>query len=301
MSQPGVQLPQTTTDSPASAPLHPMHRVAENHHPNGHITARMNDDAQPIVTLRNVSKKYTLVGHETVTALKDISLAPDAAFPAIHKGEFVMIRGPSGGGKTTLLNMIGTIDSPSSGTIEVMGSVVDERSEDNYLADLRLRHIGFVFQTFNLIATMSACENVELPMTLLGELSEKEIRRRAKQLLGLVGLRNRVAHLPSELSGGEQQRVSIARALANNPDVLLLDEPTGDLDTQTTVEVMDLLLKINQTAGTTMIMVTHNPDVECYADRILYVEDGRFTLEARNTEQSRLDYTTYSTILNSVS
>ena len=203
-------------------------------------------------------------------------------FPPIRQGEFVMIRGPSGGGKSTLLNIIGTIDSPTQGAVELLGQPITAASDDDYLSDLRLKHIGFVFQTFNLLSTMSAMENVELPMTLSGELSEQDRRRRAKQLLSLVGLRNRAGHLPSELSGGEQQRTTIARALANNPEILLLDEPTGDLDTNTTIDIMDLLMRINYLAGTTCIMVTHNPDVECYADRILYVEDGRFVRQVVN-------------------
>ena len=239
-----------------------------------------------VVEVKGVTKQYKMQGSdgETVTALKCINLSESIkdAFPPVRRGEFVMIRGPSGGGKTTLLNMIGTIDCPTDGTVTLMGTEVTKESDDNFLSDLRLKHIGFVFQTFNLIPTMSALENVELPMALLGDLDEKQRKSRAKQLLGLVGLRNRVHHLPSELSGGEQQRVTIARSLSNNPAVLLLDEPTGDLDTATTIEVMDLLLNINNLAGTTMIMVTHNPDVECYADRILYVSDGEFAQQATN-------------------
>ena len=146
-----------------------------------------------------------------------------------------MIRGPSGGGKTTLLNLIGTIDSSTSGQLFIMGQRIDNRSSDDFLSKLRLQHIGFVFQTFNLLATMSALENVELPMILLAKHDEKERKRRAIALLKRVGLGDRLDHLPSELSGGEQQRVAIARALANEPDILLLDEPTGDLDSRSTV------------------------------------------------------------------
>ena len=209
------------------------------------------------------------------------------------RGEFVMIRGPSGGGKTTLLNLIGTIDRSTGGEIEIMGDVVNTKSKDSYLSRLRLEKIGFVFQTFNLIATMSAYENVELPMTVLSKLGPKARKARAQELLKQVGLRDRMDHLPSELSGGEQQRVTIARALSNNPEILLLDEPTGDLDTRNTVEIMDLLMNINRTQQTTCIMVTHNPDVECYADRILYVRDGCFEKQAFNLEQTPLIYEEY--------
>lgn len=217
---------------------------------------------------------------------------------AVRKGEFVMVRGASGGGKTTLLNLIGSIDSLSSGSLEILGSEITTASKESYLARLRLEKIGFVFQTFNLLATLSAFENVELPMTLLGKLKPKERRRRAAELLTLVGLQDRMNHLPSELSGGEQQRVTIARSLANSPELLLLDEPTGDLDTLNTVEVMDLLLDINQTQQTTMICVTHNPDIEVYCDRMLYIADGKIDRQVINYEQSRLVYEDYIEYLN---
>ena len=255
-----------------------------------------------VLRLRDVGKEFELEGgEERVVALRNISLCEDAGdrgFDPIRQGEFVMIRGPSGGGKTTLLNIIGTIDSPTQGKIDLMGHVVDKSSSDEMLADLRLKHLGFVFQTFNLIATMTAAENVELPMTLLGTIGEKERRLRARQLLALVGLRNRVDHLPSELSGGEQQRVTIARSLANNPSILLLDEPTGDLDTNTTIEVMDLLLRLNHMIGTTLIMVTHNPDIECYADRIFYVSDGTFVRQVVNEESMTLNVEAYQAYLH---
>jgi putative ABC transport system ATP-binding protein len=157
-----------------------------------------------------------------------------------------MIRGPSGGGKTTLLNLIGTIDSPSDGELHILNQKIDGSSSDEFLSQLRLKHIGFVFQTFNLLATMSALENVELPMILLNKFkTEKERKKRAISLLKRVGLGDRLDHLPSELSGGEQQRVAIARALANEPDILLLDEPTGDLDSRATGKYYSDLILTN--------------------------------------------------------
>jgi len=258
------------------------------------------DLGEVVVVLKHVKKQYSLEGREdVVTALEDIHVAPGSEFYPIRRGEFIMLRGPSGGGKTTLLNLLGTIDKATGGTVEILGKVVDKTSTDEYLSRLRLEKIGFVFQTFNLLATMSAYENVELPMVILGKLSSHEIKLRTKSLLTMVGLQDRMNHLPSELSGGEQQRVTIARALANEPDLLLLDEPTGDLDTRTTIEVMDLILSINQTRKTTCVMVSHNPDVECYADRIFYIEDGKFVKQAINVLQSKLDYAHYITYVNS--
>jgi len=255
---------------------------------------------EPVVILRDLKKSFKLEGRkDTVKALRGVSLCEDSDFAPIKRGEFIMIRGPSGGGKTTLLNILGTIDEPTEGVVELFGERVDSKSKDSYLANLRLRKIGFVFQTFNLLATMSAFENVELPMTILGKYKKKECTERAKALLDKVGLQDRYQHLPSELSGGEQQRVTIARALANEPELLLLDEPTGDLDTRNTVDVMDLILKINQENKTTCIMVTHNPDLECYADRILYVEDGTFKSQALNQYQTKLDFEMYMKWINS--
>lgn len=276
--------------------------------------------SEPVVLrLSHIGKSYPIAGSDDrVVALKDITLRElddptDAQtvvttmtagedilpppFGPVRRGEFVMIRGPSGGGKTTLLNIIGTIDACTEGTIELNDRKIDKDTKENVLADIRLKSLGFVFQTFNLIATMTAAENVELPMTLLGKLSSKEMRLRSRQLLTLVGLRNRINHLPSELSGGEQQRVTIARSLANNPSLLLLDEPTGDLDTANTIEIMDLLTRINRRTKTTCIMVTHNPDIECYADRILYVNDGRFGKEVYNAVPTCLNLEKYTKYL----
>lgn len=253
----------------------------------------------PVVVVRNLHKSFHLEGSdEEVHALSCVNIDDDSPIGAIRRGEFIMIRGPSGGGKTTLLNILGTIDEPTQGCVEIFGQRVDAQSSDAYLADLRLQRIGFVFQTFNLLATMSAFENVELPMTILGRLSRSESRKRAMKLLDMVGLGDRYSHLPSELSGGEQQRVTIARALANEPQILLLDEPTGDLDTKNTVEIMNLILAVNQRQKTTCIMVTHNSDLECYADRILYVEDGAFQRQAVNAEQTALEFEHYMQHVN---
>eukprot|EP00826_Nyctotherus_ovalis_P027084 TRINITY_DN2111_c0_g1_i1.p1 TRINITY_DN2111_c0_g1~~TRINITY_DN2111_c0_g1_i1.p1 ORF type:complete len:302 (+),score=93.54 TRINITY_DN2111_c0_g1_i1:168-1073(+) len=261
-------------------------------------------NADDVIICEDLSKEYILEKRaEPVVALRGLTLAESSEFYPIKRGEFVMIRGPSGGGKTTLLNLLGTIDAPTGGSIRILDSPIDSTSSDSFLSMLRLKHIGFVFQSFNLLATMTAFENVELPMNLLNEIPSKERKVRAKELLTGVGLRDRMDHLPSELSGGEQQRVAIARALANGPDILLLDEPTGDLDSRSTIEIMNLLLSINRFGPkgdgnnpTTCVMVTHNPDIECYADRILYVQDGIFVKQAINLNQIALkpeEYTSY--------
>eukprot|EP00298_Acanthocystis_sp_HF-20_P010371 c18819_g1_i1.p1 GENE.c18819_g1_i1~~c18819_g1_i1.p1 ORF type:complete len:283 (+),score=80.09 c18819_g1_i1:22-849(+) len=247
-----------------------------------------------VAILQDVKKEFQLKDRDDrVVALSNICLSPNNEFYSIRKGEFVVLRGPSGGGKTTFLNMLGTIDRISSGTINLLGTEITSRTPDHILSKFRLEKIGFVFQTFNLLSALSAFENVELPMTLLNSMSREDRRKRSIELLTLVGLGDRINHIPSELSGGEQQRVTIARALANKPELLLLDEPTGDLDSRNTVEVMNLILKINQETQTTVVMVTHNEHLECYADRILYMEDGKIVSQAINSVQSALDFDTY--------
>ena len=255
----------------------------------------------PVIELWDIAKEYELEGGERVSALKQISLhgGADSAFPGVRKGEFVMLRGASGGGKTTTLNIIGCIDAPTQGRLRLFDKEIDfSAATDAELAALRLSKIGFVFQQYNLLSTLSAFENVELPMSMAGVLSAKQRAAKAQTLLRLVGLEDRMTHLPSELSGGEQQRVTIARALANDPELLLLDEATGDLDTRNTVDIMDLLLRINQEHGMTMLMVTHNPDLECYADRVLYISDGTLREQAVNLRQVPLLHDDYVVYLN---
>lgn len=178
----------------------------------------LHDDKDTILSIRNVHKTY-LLGIEGVPALRGASVS-------IKRGEFVCIYGTSGGGKTTMLNIIGTIDKPTKGELFLCGNYITSRTSDRLLSEIRLKKLGFVFQTFNLLGALSAIENVELPMILMGELSPAQRKERAQRLLKSVGMEGRMNHLPSQLSGGEQQRVTIARALANDPEILLLDEPT---------------------------------------------------------------------------
>jgi len=284
-----------------SLSLLPPHLHTHLTHTPPHIpTMEQTGTQETVISVKDLSKRYTLKDREEdVVALRSIQLHDESEFFSIKRGEFVMLRGPSGGGKTTLLNMLGTIDKPSTGAVEILGNEITAESKDSFLAKLRLEKIGFVFQTFNLLSSMSAYENVELPMTLLGKLSKSERRKRAIMLLTWVGLGDRLNHLPSELSGGEQQRVTIARALANSPEILLLDEPTGDLDTANTISIMDLLLKINQETSVTCVMVSHNQDLECYASRLLYLQDGSFHAQALNAVQIPLIYEDYIAYLNS--
>lgn len=205
------------------------------------------------------------MGTLDVSALNGVDLR-------IEAGEFMSIMGASGSGKTTLLNMIGALDRPTEGRVLIKGTNIAELNDDK-LAELRNREIGFVFQFFNLMARMSALKNVEMPMAF-AEVSPQMRRRKATELLASVGLENRLGHKPSELSGGEQQRVSIARALANNPSVVLCDEPTGNLDSETGKEIITLLRTLNKDRGQTFVIVTHDPLVAGFVDRIAYMQDG---------------------------
>ena len=234
----------------------------------GYITRREQPAVDEyIAALENIHKTY-LLGVEGVPALRGVNVE-------IKRGEFMVVFGTSGGGKSTLLNILGTIDVPTKGNLMLLDSRITDRTPDADLARIRCRHIGFVFQSFNLLSTMTAMENVSLPMIIAGDLTRKQIHERAEMLLTMVGLAHRLDHYPSMLSGGEQQRVTIARSLANEPDLLLMDEPTGDLDTKNTHLILSILLNLNREKRLTMVMVTHDVYMKPYADRILYLRDGR--------------------------
>ncbi|MGB4776502.1 MAG: ABC transporter ATP-binding protein [Daejeonella sp.] len=218
---------------------------------------------ESLISLNDIGRKY-VIGSETIHALKSVSLS-------ISKGEFVALMGPSGSGKSTLMNILGCLDTPTKGDYILNGIQVSEMS-DGELAEVRNKEIGFVFQTFNLLPRSSSLDNVALPLVYAG-ISRKEREERAKKTLENVGLGNRVDHKPNELSGGQRQRVAVARALINNPSIILADEPTGNLDTKTSVEIMGLLEEIHS-KGNTIILVTHEEDIAMHAHRIVRMRDG---------------------------
>jgi len=219
----------------------------------------------PIVSATRVVKDYKL-GKTEVHALRGVDLRVD-------RGEFLSIAGPSGSGKTTLLNLIGGVDVPTSGTVEVDGEDTSRLSE-RALTELRLRHIGFIFQTFNLVAVLDVFQNVEFPLLLQGGMTTGERRERVSGLLEAVGLHEHARHRPSELSGGQRQRVAVARALVTRPPLVLADEPTANLDSQTGGNIIDLMREMNRRDGTTFIFSTHDPKVMSHASAIVRLEDG---------------------------
>lgn len=222
-----------------------------------------------LVTVNRLSKEYKR-GTETVHVLREL----DAEIP---EGDFLALMGPSGSGKSTLLNLIGGIDRPTSGTIEVAGQRLDNLPERR-LTRWRAGHVGFVFQLYHLMPMLTAARNVELPLLLTG-LSRSERKERIAAALALVGLSDRAGHKPKELSGGQEQRVGIARAIVSDPTLLLCDEPTGDLDRKAGDEILDLLGGLNQEHGKTVVMVTHDPHAAARAKRTLYLNDGRLGTE----------------------
>jgi len=218
---------------------------------------------QPLIQITDIGRKY-VIGSEVIHALKSVTLQ-------INKGEFVALMGPSGSGKSTLMNILGCLDTPTRGEYILNGINVSDMTDDE-LADVRNKEIGFVFQTFNLLPRSTSLDNVALPLIYAGY-NKKTRSEMAQAALESVGLGNRVDHKPNELSGGQRQRVAVARALINNPSIILADEPTGNLDTKTSVEIMELLEEIHD-KGNTIILVTHEEDIAQHAHRIVRMRDG---------------------------
>lgn len=273
VSAPGDPILETGTESPrleGELPLREKH-IISNEEPFKYELDRSRyfqssetqGTAVPIIEVIDVKKSYTL-GNMEVPVLHDINLE-------VREGEFLAIMGPSGSGKSTLMNLIGFLDRPTEGRIIIKGLDINKLS-DKEVARLRGLEIGFVFQTFNLIPRLTALENVELP-TYANSRSGVDSRERAKELLKLVGLEDRMRHKPGELSGGQSQRVAIARALINDPAILLADEPTGNLDSKTGCEILNIFKRLNED-GRTIVIITHDPEIAGYADRIVMVKDG---------------------------
>lgn len=234
--------------------------------------------SNPIIKTSDISKAYKM-GSEVIKALKSVSIE-------VNKGEYVSFMGPSGSGKSTLMNMIGCLDTPSGGQYILNGQDVSDMTE-NELAEVRNKEIGFVFQTFNLLPRASSLENVALPLIYAG-FSKSERYDKAMAALAGVGLDNRAHHKPNELSGGQRQRVAIARALVNDPSIILADEPTGNLDTKTSYDIMDLFAKLHD-KGNTIIMVTHEDDIAQYSHRIIRLRDGLVETDVINENPTRIN------------
>ena len=227
--------------------------------------------AQPIIDIKGITRDFPL-GDEIIHVLKGIDLT-------INKGEYVALMGPSGSGKSTLMNLLGCLDTPTSGTYVLNGKLVSQMHDDE-LAEIRNKEIGFVFQTFNLMPRTTALDNVALPMVYAG-FSKSERNERATEVLTQVGLADRMDHKPNQLSGGQRQRVAVGRALVNKPAIILADEPTGNLDSKTSVEIMGLFNEIHAN-GNTVILVTHEEDIAAYAHRVIRLRDGLIESDTMN-------------------
>ena len=238
---------------------------------------RRGDKVEPIIEVKNLRKVYRM-GKEKIVALNHIDLE-------IEKGEICCLFGTSGSGKSTLLNMLAGLEKPTKGTIKIKKIRVEKLNETQ-LAIFRQKNIGFVFQSYNLIPTLTALENVALPLVFQG-MDKREREKRAKEMLEAVGLGSRLHHKPKEMSGGQQQRVSIARAFVNRPQILFADEPTGNLDTHTTIEVMDMITAIAEKYKQTLIIVSHDPEIADYAHKIITVQDGDVLKIEKNTDKGR--------------
>jgi len=245
-----------------------MYRFMENENGNGSSPAPHTGES--LISMHNIWKTYQM-GNEELHALRDVSFE-------VRRNEYLAIIGPSGSGKSTLMNLIGCLDSPTAGDYWINGNLVSDMTDDE-LARIRNKEIGFVFQTFNLLARATALHNVELPLIYAG-MRAGERHDQAQAALASVELADRVTHRPNELSGGQRQRVAIARALVNNPSILLADEPTGALDSKTSVEIMHLFETLHE-AGNTIILVTHEPDIAARAHRVITIRDGKIEKDER--------------------
>jgi putative ABC transport system ATP-binding protein len=226
---------------------------------------------EKIIDIKNISKEYTL-GDQLIYALKDVSLN-------INKNEYVALMGPSGSGKSTLMNILGCLDTPTNGSYILNGTDVSKMIDDE-LAFIRNKEIGFVFQTFNLLPRLTSFENVALPLIYAG-IAEKERKERTEKVMEMVGLQDRMKNRPNQLSGGQRQRVAIARALINNPSIILADEPTGNLDSKTSHEIMNIFGEIHS-KGNTVILVTHEEDISKFAKRVVGLRDGLIEYDRNN-------------------
>ncbi|HTH38082.1 MAG TPA: ABC transporter ATP-binding protein [Pyrinomonadaceae bacterium] len=250
-----------------------MYRFMENENGGTEPSPKIaSENGKPLIMMKNIWKTYQM-GVEELHALRDVSFS-------VNKGEYLAIIGPSGSGKSTLMNLIGCLDSPTKGEYWINGHLVSDMTDDE-LARIRNKEIGFVFQTFNLLPRATALHNVELPLVYAG-MGAKERRALAGDALARVGLSDRVQHRPNELSGGQRQRVAIARALVNSPSILLADEPTGNLDSATSEEIMKVFESLAD-QGQTVIMVTHEPDIASHARRIIVLRDGMVHSDERRS------------------